>query len=387
MHPADSPDVRAGHQQGGHRSSPAVDGPVVPAFGRGCLTDLLVAGLEAGPSVELPVEFTPGAPRVLLVLDGLGWEQLLERSSLAPTLSAMAGGPITSVAPSTTASALTSITTGLTPGEHGIVGYRMMIDGEVLNTLRWGTNDRHDCRSTMPPPLLQPYEPFLGQRVPFVSKAEFRSSGFSAAHLRGGELHGYRTPAVMVSQISQLLAAGAPFVYAYWDGVDKVAHEYGLGVEYDAEVAFADRLVADVIAAVPSGTEVVVTADHGQVDCGDRLLPIDPGVMELVEDLSGEARFRWLHAEPGAADDLLDAALAAHGHHAWVRSIDEVLDDAWFGSSVRSEVRRRLGDVALLPFEPIGLDDPADGGIFPLVGRHGSLTSAEMLVPLVGATA
>ena len=57
-----------------------------------------------------------------------------------PTLAAFEGGPITTVAPSTTATALTSITTGLTPGEHGLVGYRIDVGGEVLNVLRWATS-------------------------------------------------------------------------------------------------------------------------------------------------------------------------------------------------------------------------------------------------------
>ena len=45
--------------------------------------------------------------------------------------------------------------------------------------------------------------------------------------------------------------------------------------------------------------------------------------------------------------------------------------------------RACLGDVALVAREPVAFDDPADTGPFQLVSRHGSLTSAEMLVPLL----
>ncbi len=76
---------------------------------------------------------------VLLAIDGLGWEQLQERRSLAPTLASMDGGPITTVAPSTTSTAMTSFTTGLTPGEHGIIGYRIHVHQQILNVLRWST--------------------------------------------------------------------------------------------------------------------------------------------------------------------------------------------------------------------------------------------------------
>jgi predicted AlkP superfamily phosphohydrolase/phosphomutase len=75
---------------------------------------------------------------VLLVLDGLGWHQLRRYAHCAPTLAAMEGGAVTTVAPSTTVTALTSIATGLTPGEHGLIGYRIDMGGHVVQMLRWG---------------------------------------------------------------------------------------------------------------------------------------------------------------------------------------------------------------------------------------------------------
>jgi predicted AlkP superfamily pyrophosphatase or phosphodiesterase len=321
------------------------------------------------------------------VLDGVGWEQLQDRLHLTPTLAAMSGGPITTVAPSTTATALTSITTGLTPGEHGVIGYRMVIDHEVLNCLRWGTPTQPDARRAIPPDAIQPFPPFLGQAPALVSKAEFLRSGFTQAHLRGGRLTGYRMPSTMVVETGRLLREGERFVYAYYDGVDKVAHEYGLSEPYEAELRAADRLVADILDAVPSGTAVLVTADHGHVDCGDRLVPVHAEVLAHADSLSGEARFRWLHARPGQADALLGAAQEWHGQHAWVRSVEQMVDERWFGPTVRPEVLDRLGDVALCPTEDVAFEDPDDTGPFELIGRHGSVTAAEMLVPCLAATA
>ncbi len=351
---------------------------------------------------RLPVELGTTKQRVLLVLDGLGWDQLQDRQALVPTLHSMEGGPITTVAPSTTATALTSITTSLTPGEHGIVGYRMVIDGEVLNTLRWGSQETPDARRQIPPDVLQPYDPFQGHEVPLVNRADFRRSGFSAAHLRGARLVGYRTTATLVHEISRLLHEGEEFVYAYYDGVDKVSHEYGFGSVFDAEFQFVDRMVAEILATVPGGTEVIVTADHGQVDCGDNVVHLHPDVDELVASFSGEGRFRWLHARAGKSGGVRDGsgradvgkiaeleaeAIRHHSHHAWVRTREQILDEHWFGPVMRHGVEDRLGDVALCPFEPISFFDPDDTGPFELIGRHGSLTDAEMLVPLLRAEA
>jgi len=331
----------------------------------------------------MPILLEPGRPKVLVVLDGIGWLQLQARPDVAPTLSAMEGGPITTVAPSTTATALTSITTGLTPGEHGLIGYRMMVDGQILNALRWGTKLKGDARKTIPPDSVQPFDPFLGKRVDYVSRAEFASSGFTKAHLRGASLSGYRTPALLVHETARIIKEGSPFVYAYYDGIDKVAHEFGLGSEYDAELRFVDRMVGDLIDSVPSGTQVVLTADHGQVDCGNNLVPVAGDLTPMIESLSGEARFRWLHAESGATAELLEAAKECHGDQAWVVSATEMVEAGWFGPYMRPEARDRLGDVALLPFEPTGFDDPDDSGPFRLISRHGSLTADEMLVPLL----
>jgi predicted AlkP superfamily pyrophosphatase or phosphodiesterase len=362
--------------------------PLLPDYSGGCISNVVPALLEPGAERPqwLPAEAVDADQVVLFVLDGLGWEQLQERRDLCPTMAAMMGGPITTVAPSTTATALTSIATGLSPGLHGVVGYRMEVDGEILNVLRWAVNGR-DARETIPPEKVQGVEPFLGRRPAVITKAEFKRSGFTQAHLEGVRFHGYRVPSSMTTDARRLLADDEPFVYCYYEGIDKVAHEYGLGDHYDAELRAADRLVADLIDGLPTGAAVVVIADHGQVDVGERIVRIHPDLLALSSLLSGEGRFRWLHARAGCADQLLEVAGRHHAHEAWVVSRQQVLDEAWFGPTVTEAAGHRLGDVALVARDPVAFHDPDDTGPYVLIGRHGSLTSAEMLVPLLVARA
>lgn len=366
-------------------------GPTLPQY-HGANVRGIVPALLAPTSArhsEFPSWFPPvlstARQVVLLVLDGVGWEQLQERRAIAPTLAGMQGGAITTVAPSTTVTALTSITTGLTPGEHGLVGYRMELSGEVLNTLRWG-GDKGDLRRRFPPAEIQPFEPFMGERVAVVSKADLESTAFTEAHLRGVEQVGWRVASSLPLIVARHLARGDRFVYAYYDGVDKVAHERGFGEFYDAELRAADRLVADLLELLPPGAALLVTADHGQVHVGDNIVKPHDDVLRCTRDQSGEGRFRWLHAKPGAADDLLTAARTNHGDVAWVHSRAELIDAGWFGPVVSQPVAARLGDVALVPHAPISFHDPDDTGLYALVCRHGSLTSAEMLVPLLAST-
>mgnify|MGYP001491131775 CR=1 FL=1 len=335
-------------------------------------------------------DWMPGPVRaaeqvVILVLDGLGWEQFVQYKEHMPTLATFEGGPITTVAPSTTATALTSITTGLTPGEHGLVGYRMDVGGEVLNVLRWATASG-DARQKYEPRRIQPFAPFMGEPVPVVTKMDFERTGFTDAHLRGGRLVGWRTASSLAVTVGTLLRAGEPLIYAYYDGIDKIAHERGFGPYYDAELRTSDHIVEQVRDQLTDNAALLVTADHGQVDVGTNTRAIADDVLKLTRHLSGEGRFRWLHARPGAAPELLDAARAAHKDVAWVMSRQELIDGGWFGPVVSPPVAARLGDVALITKAPISFLDPADSGPYPLVCRHGSLTSAEMLVPLLATT-
>ncbi len=174
---------------------------------------------------------------VLLVIDGLGEEQLQQRRALVPVLTSGGGGPITSVAPSTTACALTTLVTGRVPAEHGVVGYRVALDGDVMNVLQWSLRGV-DARVSVPASKFQPCQSFPGAkgRVPVVTRQDFGPTGFTAAHLGDVDLHRWHTPAGLVTAVREVTAAGAPFVYAYYEGIDKVAHAEGLGAYYDDEL-------------------------------------------------------------------------------------------------------------------------------------------------------
>jgi len=362
-------------------------GPVLPDYGGGCTSNVVPALLEPGERrpAWLPEPAWDAERVVLVLLDGLGWEQLQARRHLAPTLSAMAGGAITTVLPTTTATALTSLTTGLPPGEHGVVGYRIYVQGEVLNVLRW-TTATGDARQSIPPVKIQPHLPFAGHRPPVVTRAEFARTGFTGAHLDGTRLAGWRMPSTLVAEVARL-ARSEPFVYAYYDGIDKVSHEYGLGEQYDAEVAAADRLIGDLLASVPTGTAVVVTSDHGQVHTAADVVPLAPEVLDHVAVQTGEGRFRWLHARPGHASALRDAAIAAHGTQAWIRTRAEIVAEGWFGPTVTADALGRLGDVAVVAQGTVAFSEPTDTGPYHLIGRHGSATPAEIYVPLLAARA
>jgi hypothetical protein len=92
-----------------------------------------------------------------------------------------------------------------------------------------------------------------------------------------------------------------------------------------------------------------------------------------------------LHARPGLADRLAEAAHHHYDDVAWVRTRDEAAAEGWFGGDLTPRVARRLGDVVVAPRDHIAILDPGDPGEQWMRCRHGSLTADEMLVPLLAS--
>ena len=109
----------------------------------------------------------------------------------------------------------------------------------------------------------------------------------------------------------------------------------------------------------------------------------DPSLLAMVTQQSGEGRFRWWHVPRGAADDVAKGAAERYDDVAWVVTREQVIDERWFGPTISRLIASRLGDVALVTHAPVSFHDPTDSGPFTLVCRHGSLTTAEVLVPLL----
>ena len=375
-------------QTGGLGNSGSAAGfPVLPDYRGACLSNVVPALLGPPEAAEwLPAPALEAKAVVLLLVDGMGWEQLQERTGLAPVLSAMEGGPITTVAPTTTTTALTSLVTGATPGEHGLIGYQIHVQGQVLNALRWTAGigkKKADARKSIVPEHVQPRPAFFGRRVPAVGRSEFHGTGFTRAHLSGVDHRGYKLNSSIAVEVKALVEGGAPLVYAYYDGPDRIAHEYGFGPHLDAEYADVDRLVAQILAVLPPEAALLVVSDHGQVMVGEAIVELGRDVLALSSVVSGEARFRWLHARAGRAGELLEAAAERYGRYGLVVGKQQVLEEEWFGPQVSPEAQSRMGDVALVPRDPVAFTEPKPP--FKLLARHGSLTSAELLVPCLAA--
>jgi type I phosphodiesterase/nucleotide pyrophosphatase len=333
----------------------------------------------------LPEEARRSNTAVVLLLDGLGWNLLNAHRDLLPEMTSLEGGVIKTVVPSTTPTVLASISTGLAPIEHGLLGFRMRWKHGVLNVLRW----QMENGDAPPDPMkVQPHPAFGGRSVAVVTKSEFRDGGFSRAHLAGAHFEGWVTISMLIERCRRLIQGGREIVFAYYAGIDMIAHLRGLQESFfTAELSFADWLVGALRDVLPKNCALIVTSDHGQVPLTrDSWIPVDH-LEEMIELQAGDARMRHLFAREGAAHALLDAARASLDKHAWVYSREEALDEELFGPVRPSEsVEARIGHVILAAREPVGFIDPALPQEVRLRSGHGSLTADEMLVPLLAGS-
>lgn len=333
--------------------------------------------------------FPPATSAVVFVIDGLGAHNLASRAGHARFL-AQSGSKkdvARTVFPSTTASALTSLLTGVLPGEHGIVGYRARVPGtdDVLNQLRgWDTDDLPLSWQRATPLTVSSGRPFS-----IVTKREYEATGFTAATQAGAAFHGVDDLAERVLTAADI-ASRTPgsLVYLYAPELDGVGHRRGWqSDEWLVELEKADAAARALAAALGPGVGALVTADHGMVDVPRHrhvLLQDGDTLLDGVRLIGGEPRMLHLYAEPDAAPAVLRAWQETEATRSWVLSRQEVIDSGLMGP-VDAEVAPRIGDVVVAARAGVVYYDDRlfDKGPQKMIGQHGSLTAEERVVPLL----
>jgi hypothetical protein len=350
-----------------------------------------------GFSPALGVE--PCARACLLVIDGLGFEQVRTHARHAPFLASLLASsrPLSSGFPSSTAVSLSSIGTGRTPGEHGIVGFTMAMPGydRSVNMLRWAlhgdpaTNLLDDVvpEQFQAQPTAFERAAADGVEVTLVGPVQLAHTGLTRAVFRGGRYrNAFSLGDLAASTVEALRQGQRSFVYAYNPELDSTGHVRGVDSEsWRLHLGHVDRLAADVASSLPPDTALVVTGDHGLVDVPDsgRYDVADhPQLAHGVRFLGGEPRARHVYTRPGAAPEVLAAWRELLGDSMWIVPREEAITGGWFGPAVPDRVRPSIGDVIAAAHGPVGV---MQRDVFSLetllVGHHGSLTPDEQLVP------
>lgn len=391
-------------------SDPSPDGSALPnggalpdggaAAGAASLADVMPAAAVAlgvppwagDPAVTLP----PARVVVVLLVDGLGDLLLADRGGHAPFLRSLRTGPaLASGFPSTTATSMGMLGTGLPPGGHGLVGLEVLDPARdvVFNELAW--DPAVDPRVWQPQPTVFERVAAAGHDVVRIGPRYFDGSGLTEATFRGGRFAAADTLARRVEtaidaarSVPVGVAGRGGLVYVYWGDLDKAGHVHGCDSwEWTQELESVDTFARRLAEGLPRDALLAVTADHGMVDVpfADRLdLAVEADLAAGVRLVGGEARALHLYCRPGAVRDVVDTWRARVGDRMAVLPRDEAVARGWFGP-VAPHVLPRIGDVVTAATGRFAVVDSRTTRpeVLALLGLHGAATDDERLVPLL----
>ncbi len=324
---------------------------------------------------------------IVLLVDGLGTSSLTPRAGHARTLATRLGidAPISSVFPTTTASALASLTTGTLAGQHGLVGYTALDDvhDRVVNQLTgWDAEMTSDWQRM--PTLFETADAARFSSIA-IGPARYRDSGFTRAVLRGAEYRAAGTIEERLTRAQETLSGPPALVYVYAPELDSAAHAHGLeSPHWVSALEELDAAVGRFIPRLSPSHGLLVTADHGVIDVphdAQRLVPIE--LLDGVRHVAGEPRCLQLHLEAGESAEAHAERWRAHeGSRAWVATRGEAIEAGWFGE-VAPEVLPRIGDVLVAARKRIAYYVDRDDTGRKMIGQHGSLSPDELTIPLL----
>jgi len=382
-----------------------------PDYENGSLVNLIasIAGACGARPVHNPLALLPperiasAANVVFLLVDGLGYNFLCNAGRGGALLDHLAGR-ITSVFPSTTATAITSSFTGLTPQEHAMTGWFCWFpEGDVVAAPLPFRRRGDDCPLTQL--AIAPQQLFrstslldaLDVRTVIVSQDRIVDSDYSRHFGGRAERRSYENLAGLVDAVAAAVRSGSQrkYIYAYYPELDTVAHRHGIAsTQAASRFAAIDAAFAELLKRL-AGTDsiIIVSADHGFIDTpASEALELENyrGLAELLRlPLTGEPRVAYCHVKPGCAARFAERAREILGDRADVRISADLIAEGWFGPGrAHPRLADRVGDVTLLMSGHHTIKDHLPGEKrHVLIGNHGGITVDEMLIPLVVAHA
>ncbi|MGA9491987.1 MAG: nucleotide pyrophosphatase/phosphodiesterase family protein [Mycobacterium sp.] len=330
----------------------------------------------------------------VVLVDGMGWHLLPQLAADAPLLASVLAGDagrldeLTCTFPSTTPTSLASLTTGVAPGQHGILGFSVKLPNadRVLNHIFWYGDP--PAAQWQPVPTWFERVRHAGIDARAVLPAKFLGSGLTEATYRGASLHAAHDGDDYARLVVDQVHAAPGLVYAYTAELDTAAHLFGIGSpEWHTAAVGVDALLTRLVEALPPDAALLITADHGGLNVPqDKRIDIDADrrLGAGVQVVAGDPRVRYLHTEQGAASDVIAAWSELLDGQAEVRGRDAAVATGIFGP-VRPEHLRRIGDVVVTCTGDTALlathHEPPEAA--QLIGFHGAATPAEMAIPLV----
>lgn len=346
---------------------------------------------SAAAALEVPgftdsIGFGQVRHSVVLLIDGLGAQLLREHAEDAPIMAGTESAVMDTVFPSTTPVALGSLGTGMLAGAHGFVGGSFWLPEAdvVLNPLQWPAGV--SPMATQPERTVYERARAAGVEVTSIADAKYEHSGLTQAALRGTRYVASDLPGDGARRLAEATtSADRTLTYAYWAPLDRIGHEFGAGSrEWRLALRQADAIVGALADALPAHAAMVVTADHGMVNCPPEVridIEDDQDLIAGVIRIAGEPRVRHLYCA-GEAESVAHRWTARLGDRVRVLTREALIDTGLLGP-VEPDIADRIGDVVVIAQHDTSLASRGDRRVSSLLGQHGALTAVEREIPLL----
>jgi len=363
-------------------------GKINQQFGLSHLTNSIFSALNVADTTDYLALKQENMRECLILIDGMGQDAVNKYGDQFPIFEELKNvRTIYTNFPSTTATSLSTLGTGVLPGVHGMLGYTVRVprsDNRLLNALKW--DERVDPVMWQKVPTLFERAVLAGVSVTHVAAKRYEGSGFTQAALRGAKYVGANGIDEMVTAVSSALVAQPSFVYTYLNTLDSAGHSDGVGSDkWLTALAQISEFITKVKESVPTGTRIWITSDHGMVNSTEQIiLGQDNDLLENVLLIGGEPRARHIYINEGAQEETVAKWRQFLGNSAKVFSKSEAIADGLFGPVVSEDASDRMGDLIAITNDDLILVDPARvREETSMVGHHGGITDIEVEIPLL----
>jgi hypothetical protein len=357
-------------------------------FGLADITNSIFNSLSVPETIDSLALGRAENREVLILIDGMGQDAIDKYGDQFPIFDELKQvKKLYTNFPSTTATSLSTLGTGVLPGVHGMLGYTVRVprsDNRVLNALKW--DERVDPVMWQKVPTLFERAVLAGVSVTHVAAKRYEGSGFTQAALRGAKYVGANGVDEMATAVSAALKPQPSFVYTYLNTLDSAGHSDGVGSDkWLTALQQVSEFITKVKQLAPAGTRIWVTSDHGMVNSTEQvILGQDNKLLENVTLIGGEPRARHIYIKEGAASETIAQWQEFFGNKAKVLSKESAIKDGLFGPVVTEDSHDRLGDLIAIANNDLILVDPARvREESSMVGHHGGVTDIEVEIPLL----
>ena len=331
---------------------------------------------------------------IQMVFDGMGYDLLEKFQTDVPFLWAHVKKSMTSVYPCTTTAAMTSYYSGLSPLEHGWLGWSLYFKEFARTIDTFSNRDTYDKESVG---TEHAAHKLLDYKTIFSKIAEAKldiqitlvlPEGILVSHDPIEQLHIHDLPEAGDLITSLLDDDVKRYIMFYWHEPDLTIHKTGTGSASTIEQLKQIEAMVQRLKSAHPDDRFIISADHGLTDIDETIyLNEDSSLMEmLILPPFIEPRCSSFFVKKGAEARFSDYFLAQYGDDFYLYNKEAFLTEGLLGTGrPHPKVDDFLGDYLavakghkILKYRTHNLKVD-----YPFKGHHAGLRPEEMRVPLI----